>query len=318
VFGLKHTFLVSASVTALLLVSGVAAVSSERPKMTVDLQGLGLREGVINVDGSRNCNFRSPAYRSVGWLDNNRIVVAFNSTPECSSKPGKFTGMLKVAIVDLKGKLLRTKEIAYETGWTAKLSWLKNGGVSVGTGGIVIVEFTAQDPNLQASKSRLLILSSELSILQEIDVGRGSLAGLTKDGSGLMVWSSENLPGVACRIYTGVPFKQAGTCPPREDGQTIPPLEYRECASLGGYDVYGFSEANEKKRAVLFGYKSRAPCADLGIFCSTTSHLFVCDTGPEKARFQLKVVWDAAAALSPDGTKLGVLQKRRLELYLVP
>jgi hypothetical protein len=299
-------------VSAMLLVLNSHATGGNKPKVSVNLQSMGLHPRFQNHNGSRSCKFRSLVYRSVGWIDEHRVLVAFNSTPECSSTSGTFGGKLKIAVLDTSGKLERSIDLPYESEWIDRASLLVNGGVSMRRDGTAVVELKQLD--LRSGRTlKLLVLSPELSVIQEVQPDSpATFADLTSDREGVAFWQSSR-----CRLYRGKPLRAVGDCSEKELLSESLLGKHVNSPFLEGYTTYDWSAA-DTGRVVVLGYKSNGICSDLGFFCPSDGMLFVFEVPDRSPVFKLKVSAAAAAALSPSGKNLAIMQRGLLEILPLP
>src|SRR5436190_18366810 len=90
-------------VCALLCLSGLRGEAGNKPDRSVDLLAHGMRTDAFERPSYNKCPYQYRGYRSVQWLDEERILVAFNTSPDCAMKAGLLAGVLRLAVFDLKG-----------------------------------------------------------------------------------------------------------------------------------------------------------------------------------------------------------------------
>src|ERR1700758_896590 len=95
--------------------SNVACLET-KPLISIDLIDKGLPSDFFRKATSSTCPHQYVGYRAVQWVDSDKLLVAFNTVPDCSGRSWRLVGNLKILTYDLQGKMLQSAELHYEAG----------------------------------------------------------------------------------------------------------------------------------------------------------------------------------------------------------
>ncbi len=169
--------LVSAIVGVVLAGGFLVGCSRAQPEIgpaaavRVPLSSKGLPAGFFHVDADTKCAGQIIGYRFVVWLNNDRIAVGFNTSPNCRmSRDRTVDGMARILVLDLQGKVQASRDIAYPADGNGEI--VADGEARPGPAGTLL--FRIQSVNLDPegkteSKSGVLLLDANLKDVARLD-----------------------------------------------------------------------------------------------------------------------------------------------------
>jgi len=296
--------------------------------VSIDLTVAGLPADAFTQKSYKECPYQYFGYRSVEWLDAQRLLVAFNTSPECAVKEGLLAGSLRLATFDMQGNMLHSADTEYDAGNGIGVRIIGHGGIWIGPRQTVIVEVPS--PHLKTlphSHDRVLAFSEELIQIQEIDsddharIGDGiHLAGVSPDRQRVLFWTAnhEKAREQTCLSYSSVPMTNAEACSP-QDLDAIDPEPDMDVVPKG-YEFRAFpGTSTDGLRSSIFAVKNESAfCEVFGKFCPSKGRLVVFETNTKRALIQKDLPLNGRAALSLDGRRLAVLEQNRLKIFVVP
>ena len=315
--------------TAILTLTWCSTTNGQiKPAVTVDLRVAGLPTDAFTRKSYKECRYQYFGYRSVEWLDSQRVLVAFNTSPGCAVKGELLPGSLRLVIFDTQGNMLRSADAAYDAGNGMGVRIIRHGGIWIGPRQTVIVDVPS--PHLIAlpnSHDRVLAFSDELIQIQEIDsddharIGDGiHLTGVSPDRQRVLFWTAnhEKTREQTCLSYSSVPMTNAEACTP-QDLNSLDPEPDMDVVPKG-YDFGAFPGAStDGLRSSIFVVRNEnAFCELFGKFCPSKGRLVVFETSTKRALFQKDLPLNGRAALSLDGKRLAILEENSLKIFVVP
>ena len=299
-----------------------------KPVVSIDLRVAGLPADAFTRNSYKECPYQYFGYRSVEWLDAQRLLVAFNTSSDCAVKDGLLAGSLRLATFDLQGNMLHSTDTAYDAGNGIGVRIIRHGGIWIGPRQTVIVEVPSPHlKKLPHSHDRVLAFSDELIQIQEIDsddhvrIGDGiHLAGVSPDRQRVLFWrASHEVTGErTCLSYSNVPMTNAEGCS-SQDLDSIDPEPDMDVVPKG-YEFGAFPGAStDGLRSSVFAVKNEgAFCELFGKLCPSKGRLVVFETKTKRALIKKDLSLDGRAALSLDGPRLALLEQNRLKIFVVP
>ena len=313
------------SINLLLALVPVLA-AAQKPVVTIDLVRLGMPQDFFS---RKPCTFSFNGYRAVRWLDEHQLLVAFNTTPDCTAAQRAFSGQIRIVSFDLQGHVLNQAETSYEPGPGNLIRPLLNDGIWIGANQTVLIEVPGNHfEGRPETRDKVVVLSSELKRIQEIDTDshgkyydRINFEGVKADHSAVMFWTSDgNLSHPRkCLLYSGTPLQESGTCSTGDLDLPIVPNEYsRTSVFPKSYEIRAFvGRSSDGSRAALFGVRKSSSCELLGWFCPSSGKVVVFDPMSGRVIFELALPLGGRAELSPDGKHLATLEANNLEIFSV-
>jgi hypothetical protein len=299
-----------------------------KPVVSIDLRVAGLPADAFTRNSYKECPYQYLGYRSVEWLDAQRVLVAFNTSSDCAIKDGLLPGSLRLATFDVRGNMLHSADTAYHAGNGIGVRIIRHGGIWIGPGQTVIVEVPS--PHLKTlpdSHDRVLAFSDELIQIQEIDsedhvrIGDGiHLAGVSPDRRRIFFWttSHEKTRERTCLSYSSVPMTNAEVCA-LQDLDSIDPNPDMDVVPKGYKFRASPGASTDGLRSSVFAAKNESVFCELfGKFCPSKGRLVVFETNTRRALIKKDLPLDGRAALSLDGGRLAVLEQNRLKIFVVP
>lgn len=323
-------FRVALSSVLIFICTSRLGAAGQKPAVDVDLLRLGIPVEIFQNHPHRECPFVSEKYGSIGWFDPDRVLVALSTSPYCSKKAAGFAGTLRLMIFDSKGNLIRSKDLTYESKWDYGYSVLHNGGISIGPQGLILVELIACAESGRPQRAKVLVLSEDFSVVQEIDTDyhqryydRLGYFGVLEDRSAVLFsrWDGVDGHERQCFLYTGVPLHQTGSCKEKElygpTGEL--PHEYSELRRVvRGWQTSGVEFSQDKRRAGVFAYKEPGICDMFGAFCPKNGRWILFDLAANRILKTVNLPIDSLTALSPNGRQLVVLAEGRFRIFALP
>ena len=317
---------------SVLWMASLNACLETKPTLTVDLIGKGLPSYAFARTNYTECPYQYLSYRSVEWLDPQFVIVAFSTSPSCSKGPEILRGNLRLITFDLNGSVVRSTDVPYDTVGSNVVSLLVHDGVWIGPDRRVIVEVPGSHLKAQpSSRDKVLVLSTELSLEQEIDTDYHQtyydairFEGVTADRQSVLFSTSESAVGRQrkCLLFRGKPLKQIGSCQPQDlDDLDLSAQYHRSDLFPKDYSVVFAGMSTDGRRASLFGVKKGGffgLCDLISTFCPSSGRLVVFETAANHPLLVRTLPVDGRAALSPSGAHLAVLENDRLEVFSLP
>ena len=81
----------------------LGATAEPKPAISVDLLSRGMRPDFFAETTNSACRYQYLGYRSVQWLDEQRILAAYSTTPDCAQTEGVRAGNIRLATFDARG-----------------------------------------------------------------------------------------------------------------------------------------------------------------------------------------------------------------------
>jgi hypothetical protein len=140
------------------------------PDARVSLSSHGLPADFFQT-GSDKCAGQIIGYRFVVWLNNDKVAVGFNISPNCrQSRDRKVDGMVRIVVFDLRGTVVASRDIPYLADGYGEM--VADGEAEAGPGGTLL--FRIQSVNLDPqgtseSKSAVLLLDANLKDVARFD-----------------------------------------------------------------------------------------------------------------------------------------------------
>ena len=140
------------------------------PDVRVSLSSHGLPAGFFQA-GADKCAGQIIGYRFVVWLNNDRVAVGFNTSPNCrQSRDRKVDGMARILIFDLHGTIVASRDVPYLADGYGEV--VADGEAEAGPGGTLL--FRIQSVNLDPqgaseSQSAVLLLNANLKDVIRLD-----------------------------------------------------------------------------------------------------------------------------------------------------
>ncbi|SNT44714.1 hypothetical protein SAMN05421770_12010 [Granulicella rosea] len=140
------------------------------PDVRVSLSSHGLPAGFFQA-GADKCAGQIIGYRFVVWLNNDRVAVGFNTSPNCrQSRDRKVDGLARILIFDLHGTIAASRDVPYLADGYGEM--VADGEAEAGPGGTLL--FRIQSVNLDPqganeSKSAVLLLDANLKDVTRLD-----------------------------------------------------------------------------------------------------------------------------------------------------
>jgi hypothetical protein len=324
----KAATLVACFAIVLPFICCCSANGQIKPVVSFDLRPAGLPRDAFARKSYKECPYQYFGYRWVEWLDAERLLVAFNTSPDCAVKDGLLTGSLRLATFDVQGNMLHSADVAYDAGNGNGVRIILHGGIWIGPDQTVIVEVPS--PHLKAlpnSHDRVLAFSDKLIQIQEIDIdghihiGDGiHFEGVSPDRLRILFSkaSDDKTSSRTCLSYSTVPMTNAKACFPQELDSIDPKPDID--AVPKGYEFAAFpgSSPDGLRLSVIAVKNGNAFCELFDKFCPSAARLVVFDTYTRRALIKKDLPLDGRAALSLDGGRLAVLERNRLEIFVVP
>jgi hypothetical protein len=199
-------FLQTAWIVALLLavIECGGAQGKIAPETSVDLRPFGIPRGFFQE--SERCKHTYNFVRSLIWLDENRLVFAFSTNPECSDIGGPVSAAIRIISFELNGKKLASQDIPYEAGDGGAIRLSPANDVHRGPDNTIVVQsMTAQ------SAAQLSLFSQNLEPLQKLDLPRATtFEGVTSEHHWIILQTPGANLGKDYTYYSGVPLAPVG------------------------------------------------------------------------------------------------------------
>jgi hypothetical protein len=158
------TFVSVAVIFGVLSGCSPAQTTKEPPAdVRVSLSTHGLPKGFFRADAER-CAHEIISYRFVVWLNNERIAVGFNTSPNCPPSPDhKVDGSARVLIFDVRGNLKASRDLPYEAG--GDMIVVAKGEAAAGPRGTLLFRIQG----VRQSKSGISLLDANLKDIAHFD-----------------------------------------------------------------------------------------------------------------------------------------------------
>jgi hypothetical protein len=321
---------------AALLFSGDGCLASaQATELDISLHSMGLTERGYRIPPL--CMELWSVYRAVRWLDADRILVAFTTTPICDrEKDLTVDATLRLIVVDRHGKLLNSVNMPYKTRSESDGSpfhW----GVWTGPNRTILIEFpwvVASD--VPDTGGKVKVMNQDLEVIQQIDTESNNteyakmqlatrFEGVTPDKKAVMFSIGERFSGQEkCLLYTGNPLVHTADCSQSDLKKVREQFKNPE-----GYPVpkgYELSEkwesfpghsADGSRSSVFLTREENGPCQLADTLCPRHGDLIIFDTGSKQTLFKKSLFVESSFELSPDGRHVAEFFNDRLKLYAV-
>lgn len=318
--------------TALLLAAICLCVQAQifaqaAAPLLVDLAPAGLTGDALAQENAKSCLYAFLGYRTVRWLDNDTLLLAFNLSPMCSATSIHPEGKAKLVTFNWKGELLHSAEFSYDAGVANASPAMARDGVWIGPDRTLLVSVPqTPDGKEGETKGDVLVFSRELAQVQELPTftdirhNKGfSFLGVPWDQSAAIFFTERpRTDEWACRAYTGNPLADSGRCD-LAPGDRAPGYEVSTLAgvSKGQQATYAGKSADGSRLAVFLQKKSDM-CLVSQLLCTWQGSLVVLDRKTHHRYFESKFPANGRADLSPDGKHLATFAKGMLEIFALP
>ena len=151
-------------VGSLLVGCSGSRTNREPPEVRVELSAHGLPNDFFRADADTKCSGQIIGYRFVVWLNNQTVVVGFNTSPNCRPwLEKKVHGMARFLAFDPQGTLKASRDLPYDADGEGVL--VTEGEGRAGPGGTLLfrIEEAGQ------SKSGILLLDASLKDTARLD-----------------------------------------------------------------------------------------------------------------------------------------------------
>ena len=298
-----------------------ASVAAQQRSTTIDLAQFGYPPST-RAWNPEACATSYRGYHWIQWLDDQHLVVIFNTSAVCPSeaKDASISGNARVVVLSTAGKQEAARDIPYVADlWETKTP---GSGLAIGPEGTILVVVSGvpwvDAPN---ADGMVRVFTRDLQPVQEIPTDTASTTmayktfthfgvhfeGVTVDRKAV-VFSEDTGIGKPqkCLLFAGVPLHQVGECSndmlegQRKDFDVDAP--YPLSGNVIPTAFLGRS-ADQSLSTVLF-VRDRPICDLAGAFCPGKGALVVYDTRTKKTLFHRRYSLDTALAFSPDGRKI--------------
>jgi len=314
----------------LLLAFSCSLQAQVKPTHTFELASVGFPAESKEGDSYKTCPYEYVGYRAVRWLDDERVVLAFSTTPWCSMIAGPRSGTLKLVTMNMQGRMLHSTTVEYDAGDGQSSPLTNHDSVWVGPAQTVLVD--ERGLHLKGhpkANGKLLVFSQELESLQEIDTGDHEamgdgnyFEGVSQDRAALLFSTSDPAERKQrrCLLYTGAPLRQTGKCSlgeldamrsPHPLGRAIVGKNYQVAVDVG-------SSRDGARSSIIILKNESSVCVMSGKLCPKSGKVVVFETATSRLLFRNSLPRSGRAALSPDGRRVAILDKGRLEIFELP
>lgn len=312
----------------------MSTIAQERPvKIDVSRFGYPHASKAWNPD---KCTSPYRGYHWIQWLDDNRLVVIFNTSVVCptGAKDASISGNARVVVFTTEGKLEAERDIPYVADlWD---STTPGSGLAIGPGGTILV-IVSGVPWIKAPHADgiVRVFTRDLQQVQEIPTETASTTmnygtfthfglhfeGVTMDRKAV-VFSEDTGLGKPrkCLLFAGVPLQRDGGCSAdvinRQQKNFDPDAPYPLSEDLIPTAFLGRSA--DLSLSTVFFVRERPICDLAGTFCPGKGTLIVYETRTRKPVFSRKYSVDAALAFSRDGRKIASFLHNQVEITPIP
>jgi hypothetical protein len=311
----------------LFLLAPSGAPSETKPTVSIDLMSKGLPSGFFGRYDFGLCRHTYLGYRSVRWISTARLLVAFNTTPDCSRRARRVEGNLRLMTFDLRGIVLNSTDLQYEAGEgiLTTREEPENDGIWIGPQSTVLVNFPGVLLKTSMSQPRLVIFSPDLLRIQEV-IPKDSIKfeGVTADHNSVVFEDDhprQSPDRIICLLYSGTPLVQTGHCPSAKiDEVRLPHLQGDPFAVPvpEGYFAFPIGRSLDGTRVAAFATKESALCELAGIFCPSHGKLVVGQKDLKSPLFSIDLSYYGRADVSPDGKYVAVFDKNAVRIFALP
>jgi hypothetical protein len=275
-------------------------------------------------------------YHWIQWLDDQHLVVIFNTSPVCPSgvETESISGSAKVILLTSAGRLQAEQDIPYVADlWTRKTP---GSGLAIGPEGTILVIVSGvPSEKIPNADGMVRVFTRDLQSIQNISTETASTTmeygtfthyGLHFEGISVdrkaVVFSEDTGIGKPqkCLLFAGIPLKQVGDCnseiidKQRKDFDADAPFTLPKDAIPTAF----LGRSADLSLSTVFFVKDCPVCDLAGVFCPGRGTLVVYDTRTGKPLFQRKYSLDAALAFSPDGRKIASFLHNKVAIIQVP
>ena len=312
-----------------------ATAIAQQPPNTIDLAQYGYPPAskAWNPDA---CPVPYRGYHWIEWLDDEHLVVIFNTSPVCplGAKEASISGTAKVVVITSAGKLEAERDIPYVADlWETKTP---GSGLAIGPGDTILVIVSGVPwEHVPNADGMVRVFMRDLRPIQDIPTEAAAtemeyktfshsglhFEGVTPDRKAV-VFSEDTGIGKPqkCLLFADVPLHQVGNCSTgvidglrkNLDPDTPYPLtrDVIPTAFLG--------RSADQSLSTVFFVSDRPICDLAGAFCPGNGTLVVYDRRTRKPLFHRRYALDAALAFSPDGRKIASFLHNRVRIDSVP
>jgi hypothetical protein len=312
----------------------VSTIPQERPAM-IDVSRFGYPPAG-KAWNPEKCTSPYRGYHWIQWLDDNHLVVIFNTSAVCppGAKDASISGNARVVVLTTAGRLEGERDIPYVADlWESKTP---GSGLAIGPEGTILVIVSGvpweKAPN---ADGMVRVFTRDLQPVQDIptetaattmEYGTFTHFGLHFEGVTVdrkaVVFSEDTGIGKPrqCLLFAGLPLH-------RDDGCNTDLID-RQRKNYDPDAPYPLSEdviptaflgrSADLSLSTVFFVRDRPICDLAGAFCSGKGTLVVYETRTRKPVFRRKYSVDAALALSPDGRKIASFLHDQVEITPIP
>jgi hypothetical protein len=275
-------------------------------------------------------------YHGIQWLDDQHLVVIFNTSPVCPRgvENGSIAGSARVVVLTSAGKLEAKRDIPYVADlWESKTP---GSGLAIGPGGtILVIVHGVPWEDVPNADGMVRVFTRDLQPIQDISTETAATTmeyktfkhfGLHYEGVSVdhktVVFSEDTGIGKPqkCLLFAGIPLKQVGSCnteiidEQREEFDKDAPYPLSKDVIPTAF----LGRSADLSRSTVFFVADRPICDLAGAFCPGKGTLIVYETETKRLLFRRKYPLDAALAFSPDGRKIASFFHNKLEITTVP
>jgi hypothetical protein len=268
-------------------------------------------------------------------LDDEHVVIVFNTTPVCPAHATKASipGNIRVVVLNTAGDLQHVTDLPYVADlWQRETP---HHGLAIGPRNLIMVIVNGVPwSDLPNADGMVRVFTEELQPVQDILTETASTAmeygtfthfgvhfeGVTPDRRAVVFAEDTGIgKPQKCILFEGAPLKQVSECngedlhKQRENYDVEAPYpissRYIATAFLG--------RSADQSRSTVFFVRDRSVCDLAGVLCPGEGTLVVYETRSKKTVFRRKFSLDAGLALSPDGKRIASFVHDRLEIIAI-
>ncbi len=278
------------------------------------------------------CTSPYRGYHWIQWLDDQHLVVVFNTTPVCprDAKDAAISGNARVVVLTATGELEAQRDIPYVADLME--SNTPGRGLTIGPDGTILVIVPGvpweEMPN---ADGMVRVFTRDLQLVQDIPATTVQYKtfthfGLHFEGVAIdrktVVFSEDTGIGKPqkCLLFGGVPLKRIAECMPdviskqRENFDAEAPYRIPENDIATAF----LGRSTDQSRSTVFFVKDRAICDLAGALCPGKGTLVVYETQTGRPLFRREYPLGAGLAFSPGGRKIASFLHNRVWTISIP
>lgn len=275
-------------------------------------------------------------YHWIQWLDDQHIVLIFNTTPVCppGAKDASIAGSARVVVLTSAGKLEAQRDIPYVADhWDSRTP---GSGLAIGPHGtILVIVHGVPWETLPNAEGVVHVFTRDLQPIQDISTETPATTmgyktfkqfGIHYEGVAIdhsaVVFSEDTGIGKPqrCLLFSGTPLQQVGSCNAEtiEGQRTNFDKDAPFPLSKNAIPTVFLGRSADSSLSTVFFVPDRPICDLAGAFCPGRGTLVVYETKTRKPRFRRTYSLDAALALSPDGKKVASFLHSKVKITPLP